>query len=54
MTKRPTFKELIQAYGTACALAAGTHGDIDESAAALDALKCALRKAGIPLDQVAP
>lgn len=52
--KRPTFSQLIAAYGAACAVATGTHGDINESAAALDALTTALRKAGLPLDAVAP
>lgn len=53
---RATFNDLILSYGTACALAARSADDPeshDRETEAYAALTLALRKAGIPLGQVA-
>lgn len=54
--KKPTFNDLIQAYGTAVAVSAVANADqsLPDVALSLDALRRALRKAGIPLEQAAP
>lgn len=63
MSKRPTFDQLIVKYGNARAYEGGAEMYADAAAiaaadlqtnAALEALRRALRKAGVPLDQVAP
>lgn len=64
MSKRPTFSNLITAYGDArSALAHGQEADLppgdmvalaDRALEARLVLERALRKAGIPLAQVAP
>ena len=63
MSKRPTFEDLILAYGDASADEALWRLDsatkpwsdaVNRTEAAYDNLCRALRKAGVPLDQVAP
>lgn len=62
MTKRPTFNDLIAAYGEAkydvgvSDVTAVGNGNVVRERVILtrDALVRALRKAGVPLDQVAP
>ena len=55
MSKRPTFLDLITAYGeSAAAQARGDAVSDEDVCVALDALTRALRKAGIPLGAVAP
>lgn len=57
MSKRPTFNELISAYAQAVQAAAVgglTEDLVQQSETAHATLTRALRKAGVPLDQVAP
>lgn len=61
MSKRPTFNDLIQAYGRAqfaSGTGAGMGAERETDRAKVEATEVdlvrALRKAGIPLDQVAP
>lgn len=61
MSKRPTFNDLILDFGVATVYAAQSNDDDpqhmarqDAARASREALVRALRKAGIPLSQVAP